>query len=85
MTCFVYLLECIDHTLYCGWTNDLQKRLKNHNAGTASKYTRNRRPVKLAYFEEHPTSTSCKKREYAIKQLSRTQKLELIKRFKTHL
>ena len=52
---YTYLLECADHTLYCGWTNDLEKRVKAHNSGLGAKYTKPRRPVKLVYFEEFET------------------------------
>lgn len=76
--CYVYMLECSDKTLYTGWTNDLNKRLATHSNGKGAKYTRCRLPVKLVYFEEHDDKISAQKREYAIKQLSRTQKLNLI-------
>lgn len=75
---FVYILECADNTLYTGWTTDLSKRLRQHNLGTASKYTKVRLPVKLVYFEEVANKSLALKREYAIKSLSRTQKLNLI-------
>ncbi|MBS3061763.1 MAG: GIY-YIG nuclease family protein [Candidatus Diapherotrites archaeon] len=78
MDCMVYLLQCRDGTYYCGWTNDLEKRLNAHNAGTASKYTRKRRPVRLIYTEKHLNRSECQKREYAIKQLSRAEKEQLI-------
>lgn len=74
---YTYILECADGSLYTGWTNDLPKRLSAHNRGTASKYTRPRRPVKLLYWEEHPTKEAAMRREAAIKQLSRQQKLVL--------
>ncbi|KGK88307.1 hypothetical protein SDC9_176570 [bioreactor metagenome] len=76
--CYVYILECSDKTLYTGWTNDLNKRIKTHSSGKGAKYTRCRLPIKLVYFEEHDDKISAQKREYAIKQLSRTQKLSLI-------
>ena len=62
---YTYILTCADGTLYCGWTNDLDKRLKAHNAGRGAKYTKPRRPVAL-------------KREYAIKHMTRRQKEMLI-------
>ena len=75
---YTYILKCSDDTLYCGWTNDLEKRIKTHNEGKGSKYTRSRLPVTLVYFEEFATSVEAQKREYEIKQLSRAQKLALI-------
>ena len=76
---YTYLLRCSDGTLYCGWTNDLEKRLAAHNAGTASKYTRSRRPVELIYFEEFGTKQEAMSREYQIKRLTRQEKLALIR------
>ncbi len=77
---FVYILRCADNTLYIGRTSDLQKRLKKHNGEIAggAKYTRSRRPVSLVFFEEFGTLSEALKREYALKQLSRKQKEELI-------
>lgn len=73
-----YLLRCADGTLYCGWTNDPKKRLAAHNAGTASKYTRTRRPVKMVYAERHVTRQEAMRREYRIKRLSKEEKETLI-------
>lgn len=78
MSNYTYILKCADDTLYCGWTNDLEKRLAAHNAGTASKYTRTRRPVKLVYCEEFETKQEAMSREFHIKRMSRYEKLELI-------
>ncbi|MBR6223193.1 MAG: GIY-YIG nuclease family protein [Lachnospiraceae bacterium] len=75
---YTYILECADGSLYTGWTNDLDKRLKAHNEGTASKCTRAKRPVRLVYYEEFETKSEAMKREAAIKKLSRIQKLRLI-------
>ena len=75
---YTYILSCSDGTLYTGWTNDLEKRLKAHNDGKGAKYTKTRRPVSLVYHEEFDTKEEAMKREYAIKKLSRTKKLELI-------
>ena len=72
-----YLLECADGTLYCGVTNDLDKRLAVHNAGTGAKYTRSRRPVKLAYAESCADKSAALQRECEIKRLSRKRKLAL--------
>jgi len=75
---YVYILECIDNSLYTGYTNNIEKRLKTHNSGKGSKYTRSRLPVKLIYFEEFETKIEAMKREYYIKQMSRNDKLKLI-------
>ena len=80
MSCFVYLLECNDRSLYCGCTRDLEKRLKLHNDGKASKYTRARLPAKLVYREKLETRALALKREMQIKSLSRKEKLALTKR-----
>ena len=75
---YTYLLECADQTLYCGWTNDLEKRVKAHNEGRGAKYTKVRRPVRLVYYEEYGTKEEAMKREAAIKKLKRSEKLMLI-------
>jgi len=75
---FCYLLRCADDTLYCGITNDLDKRLAAHNAGTASKYTRTRLPVEILFDERCVDRSTASKREMAIKRLSRAEKLRLI-------
>ena len=67
---YTYILECADGSLYCGWTNNLEKRLAAHNAGTASKCTRNRRPVRLAYYEEFAAKQEAMSREFHIKRMS---------------
>ena len=72
------MLKCSDGTLYTGWTNDLEKRVEAHNSGKGAKYTKARRPVELAYYEEFETKEQAMKREYAIKQLGRKDKQELI-------
>lgn len=76
---YVYILECCDKSLYTGYTNHLEKRIKAHNEGKGAKYTKGRRPVSLVYFETFQTKSEALKREYAIKQFSRKKKLELIK------
>jgi putative endonuclease len=79
---YVYMLECADGTLYIGSTNDVQKRVAVHNEGkTGAKYTKPRRPVILKYSEEYKTKSDALKREWELKQLSRAQKLELIKNY----
>ena len=82
---YVYILRCKDDTLYCGWTNDLKKRLASHNAGKGAKYTRSRHPVTLVYFETFETKEEAMRREFAIKQLSRKEKLHLISTFDTNM
>ena len=79
MPYFVYLLECKDHSFYCGYTKDIKRRAEEHGKGIGSKYTRARRPVKLIYVEEQPTLSAALKREHAIKKFSRKQKEELVK------
>ena len=75
---YVYMLRCRDGSLYTGWTNDLEKRLKAHNSGSASKYTRTRLPAELVYFEEWESKAAAMSREWHIKRLSREEKLKLI-------
>ena len=78
---YVYMLECSDKTLYTGWTNNIQKRVQEHNNGKdGAKYTRTRRPVKLVYVELCSSLSEALKREGHIKKLSRGKKVELIKR-----
>lgn len=72
------MLKCSDGTLYTGWTKDLEKRVEAHNSGKGAKYTKARRPVELAYYEEFETKEQAMKREYAIKQLGRKEKQKLI-------
>ena len=76
---YTYILKCADGTFYCGWTNDLAKRLAAHNAGTASKYTRSRRPVVLVYYESFATRHEAMSREAQIKRLTRKEKEALIR------
>ena len=77
---YVYILECSDKTLYTGITNNMEKRLEQHNHGQeAAKYTRARRPVKCVYQEIQANRSEATKREMAIKQLKRAEKIKLIK------
>ena len=78
---YTYIVRCKDDSLYCGWTNDLKKRLTSHNAGKGAKYTRSRHPVTLVYFEIFNTKEEAMSREFAIKQLTRQEKLTLIDTF----
>lgn len=75
---YTYILKCSDGTLYTGWTNDIDKRLKDHNEGRGAKYTRARTPVVLVYYETFSTKEEAMKREYAIKHMTRKQKEKLI-------
>ena len=74
----VYILQCSDKTYYTGITNDLKRRLEQHNADTGAKYTRGRGPVKLVYKEKGLTKSEALKRELAIKKLSRKEKINLL-------
>lgn len=76
---YTYMVQCADETLYTGWTNCLEKRLKAHNSGrNGAKYTKTKRPVSLVYYEGFFTKEEAMQREYQIKQLTRKRKLELI-------
>ncbi len=77
MSWVCYLLQCADNTLYCGITNDLDKRLAAHNAGEGAKYTRGRAPVKLLYYEPCADKSVALTRELEIKRWSKAKKLEL--------
>ena len=76
----VYLLECADNSLYCGVTTDLDTRLLKHNQGTASRYTRARRPVTLAAVRENMEKSAAFKLEYQIKQLPAPRKIAALKK-----
>ena len=77
---YVYILRCNDKTLYTGYTNDLVKRVLAHNKlKTGAKYTKARRPVKLVYSEKYETKSESLKRENVIKNMSRKEKLKLIR------
>lgn len=77
---YVYILRCRDGTLYTGFTTDIAKRVRVHNGEGAggAKYTRSRRPVSLAYFEEYGDAHTARVRECAIKRLTRAEKETLI-------
>lgn len=77
-TAYTYIVECADGTLYTGWTYDLKERVQCHNEGRGAKYTRARLPVRLVYYEAFATKQEAMRREYAIKQLPRKDKLQLI-------
>ncbi|HWY85152.1 MAG TPA: GIY-YIG nuclease family protein [Gemmataceae bacterium] len=75
---FVYMVRCADNTLYTGITKDLSRRCRQHNDGTASRYTRGRSPVRLVYQEAHASRSLALKREAAMKSLSRRRKESMI-------
>ena len=76
---YTYMVKCADGTLYTGWTNCLEKRLKAHNGGrNGAKYTKTKRPVSLVYYEGFFTKEEAMQMEYQIKQLTIERKLELI-------
>ena len=76
---YTYMVKCADGTLYTGWTNCLQKRLKAHNEGkNGAKYTKAKRPVRLVYYEGFRTKEEAMRREYQIKQLTREKKQKFI-------
>ena len=74
---FVYLLRCGDGSLYCGITDDVQRRLEAHRAGKGAKYTRGRGPLELVYTEQCESYSAALKREATIKKLKRPEKLAL--------
>ena len=75
---FVYLLRCNDGSLYCGMTNDLDKRVEKHNSGKGAKYTRSRKPVVLVWSAEHPTKSAAMRQEADIKKLKKKQKENIV-------
>ena len=75
---YTYILRCSDGTFYTGWTNHLEERVRAHNEGRGAKYTRGRGPVELVYYECLETKEEALRREYAIKQMSRMEKIRLI-------
>ena len=79
---FVYILRCNDGSLYTGIAKDVDRRLEQHNAGTASRYKRSRLPATIEYQEEQPNQSMALKRELVIKALSRKAKEALIKSVK---
>ena len=76
---YVYILRCADGTFYTGYTTDPERRARVHNSGKGAKYTRTRRPVTVIYTEEFDDKREAQRREYAIKQLTRSEKEQLIK------
>lgn len=78
MNWYVYMLRCRDGTLYTGCTDDVERRVAVHNSGKGAKYTRSRLPAVLVYREECPDKSAALKREYAIKQLRKSRKEQMI-------
>ena len=78
MAYWVYILRCADGTLYTGYTDDVERRCAAHNSGRGAKYTRGRGPLEPVYREDCPDMSAALKREYAIKRLSREEKLRLV-------
>ena len=76
---YIYIVECRDNTLYTGYTNDLDKRIKTHNEKKGARYTRGRTPVVLKYYEEFDHKIDAMKRESQIKKLRRAKKILLFK------
>lgn len=76
----IYILRCSDKSLYTGCTNDLEKRLRVHNAGQGAKYTRGRLPAKLVYQEPAVNRAAALRREHEIKSYSRLQKEKLLQK-----
>ena len=75
------MVRCKDGSLYTGWTNDLEKRIKAHNEGKGAKYTRSRGPVELVYTEEYETKQEAMSREVKIKHLTKTEKEYLVETY----
>ena len=82
---YLYILECVDKTLYTGITTDLKRRVIEHNySKLGAIYTSSRRPVKLVYSEKFKNRSAVSKEEFRIKKLKRSEKLKLIKDSKKH-
>lgn len=75
---YVYILKCGDGSYYCGYTNDVEKRLEKHKSGKGAKYTRSHLPVELVYTEEFGDKSQALKRECNIKSMNRIQKEKLV-------
>jgi putative endonuclease len=79
---YTYILKLKNGNYYCGWTNDIEKRLAAHQAGTASKCTRSQRPVELVWLKTSETKEEAMSLEWHIKQLSRSEKEKLVAEYK---
>ena len=82
VSAYVYIVECADGSFYTGWTTDVEKRVAAHNAKKGAKYTKARVPVVLRYVESFEDKQEAQSREYAVKQMTRTQKMNLLKKDK---
>lgn len=84
---YTYILKCKDDSLYTGWTNDIRKRLENHRSGKGAKYTRGRGPLELVFLQVSDTKSEAMHLEASIKKLSRSQKMDMLKKteWKSHL
>lgn len=80
---FVYILETVNNKLYCGYTDNVEKRFQAHLNGTGAKYTRANKPLRVVYKREFETKSEALKEEYRIKNLSRAEKLQLISNNRT--
>ncbi len=76
---YTYIILTKDNTLYCGYTDDLEKRFEAHLKGKGAKYTRVHKPLKIVYSKEFETKSEAMKEEYRIKKMKRAEKLELLK------
>ena len=79
---FVYILLTERNTLYCGYTDDVERRFELHKSGKGAKYTRANKPIKIVYTKKFPNKIDAQREERRIKKLSRTEKIELINNFK---
>ncbi len=78
---YTYMVECSDGTFYTGWTNDIEKRIRMHNAKKGAKYTRSRTPVRLVYLEVWDTKQKAMQREAKVKKMSRREKEKLVREY----
>uniref|UniRef100_UPI000930198C GIY-YIG nuclease family protein n=1 Tax=Anaerococcus mediterraneensis TaxID=1870984 RepID=UPI000930198C len=78
---FVYMVRCVDNSLYTGYTTDLERRVKTHNEGKGAKYTRARLPVRLVYYKEVENMSEGLKLEAKLKKLSKKKKEDLVQGF----
>ena len=76
---YVYVLRCTDGSLYCGYTNDVEKRFEKHKSGKGAKYTKSHPPLEVVYVEEFETKSDAMKREFEIKSMTRSQKEKLLR------
>jgi putative endonuclease len=82
---YCYMVECADGSLYTGWTKDPERRVNEHNTGRGALYTKWRRPVFLTYLEAVENHSAALRREYAIKKMTREQKLALVEEYKENI